>query len=78
MCQPDTYPQSKLPAGGTNSPNAVLRTGTYKSCVSLFLLITGLSLTFPHMQSRRDALGCDSYCYGKEIALKKRLPRRYL
>ena len=47
-------------------PNAVLKTGTYRSCVSLFLLITGLSLTFPHMQSRRDALGCDSYCYGKD------------
>lgn len=72
MCQPDTYQESKLLAG-RNLPDAVLRTGTYKSCVSLFLLITGLSLTFPHMQSRRDALGCDSYCYGSLTSVRSGL-----
>eukprot|EP00584_Thalassiosira_punctigera_P013951 CAMPEP_0172555524 /NCGR_PEP_ID=MMETSP1067-20121228/58461_1 /TAXON_ID=265564 ORGANISM="Thalassiosira punctigera, Strain Tpunct2005C2" /NCGR_SAMPLE_ID=MMETSP1067 /ASSEMBLY_ACC=CAM_ASM_000444 /LENGTH=514 /DNA_ID=CAMNT_0013344049 /DNA_START=122 /DNA_END=1666 /DNA_ORIENTATION=- len=38
--------------------------GTLLACLSLLLLITGMSITFPQMQSRRDELGCNSLCYG--------------
>lgn len=44
--------------------------GTLLSCTSLLLLITGMSLTFPHMQSQRDALGCDSLCYGAMTSVR--------
>lgn len=47
-----------------------LKQGTLLSCISLFLLITGASLTFPHMQSRRDELGCDALCYGSMTSVR--------
>ena len=47
-----------------------LEKGTILSCASLLLLITGASLTFPHMQSQRDTLGCDSLCYGSMTSLR--------
>jgi MFS family permease len=60
---------SRHPGCGTHNDAMVkasqrLASGTVLSCVSLLLLITGASLTFPHLQSRRDELGCDSLCYG--------------
>lgn len=47
-----------------------LQSGILLSCISLFFLITGASLTFPHMQSRRDELGCDALCYGSLTSLR--------
>ncbi len=47
-----------------------LEDGTLLSCVSLLLLVTGASLTFPHMQSQRDKLGCDSLCYGSMTSVR--------
>jgi MFS family permease len=46
---------------------------TTSSCLSLLLLITGASLTFPHLQSRRDELGCDSLCYGSMTSVRSAL-----
>ena len=42
-----------------------LEHGTLLACLSLLLLIAGLAVTFPQMQSRRDELGCDALCYGR-------------
>lgn len=47
-----------------------LELGSLLSCISLLFLITGASLTFPHMQSRRDELGCDSLCYGSMTSVR--------
>lgn len=47
-----------------------LVTGTFVSCISIFFLICGLSLTFPQMQSRRDELGCDALCYGSMTSVR--------
>eukprot|EP00571_Detonula_confervacea_P011591 CAMPEP_0172307086 /NCGR_PEP_ID=MMETSP1058-20130122/8013_1 /TAXON_ID=83371 /ORGANISM="Detonula confervacea, Strain CCMP 353" /LENGTH=196 /DNA_ID=CAMNT_0013019159 /DNA_START=47 /DNA_END=634 /DNA_ORIENTATION=+ len=47
--------------------------GTLIACLSLLLLITGMSITFPHMQSRRDELGCDSLCYGTMTSIRSAL-----
>ncbi|KAL7428236.1 hypothetical protein ACHAXH_002909 [Discostella pseudostelligera] len=32
-----------------------------------------MSITFPHMQSRRDELGCDSLCYGSMTSVRSAL-----
>jgi DHA1 family tetracycline resistance protein-like MFS transporter len=53
-----------------NQAEQTLQSGTILSCFSLLLLITGASLTFPHLQSRRDALGCDSLCYGSMTSVR--------
>ena len=47
-----------------------LANGTLVSCISIFFLICGLSLTFPQMQSRRDELGCDALCYGSMTSFR--------
>lgn len=47
--------------------------GTLIACASLLLLITGMSITFPHMQSRRDELGCDALCYGSMMTVRSML-----
>ena len=51
----------------------VLHRGTLLACVSVVLLITGMSITSPHAQSRRDALGCDSLCYGTMTSARSAL-----
>ncbi|KAL3761695.1 hypothetical protein ACHAW5_004259 [Stephanodiscus triporus] len=51
----------------------VLDRGTLLACMSVVLLITGMSLTYPHMQSRRDELGCDSMCYGTMTSVRSAL-----
>lgn len=50
-----------------------LERGTFLACVSILLLISGMSITFPHMQSRRDELGCDSLCYGTMTSVRSAL-----
>eukprot|EP00956_Cyclotella_meneghiniana_P020953 scaffold37606_cov23-Cyclotella_meneghiniana.AAC.1 len=62
--------QKKCDNTPPHSSTKTLENGTLLSCISLFLLITGASLTFPHMQSRRDALGCDSLCYGTMTSVR--------
>jgi MFS family permease len=51
-----------------NSPLDVaqenLRRGILYGSLALALLILSFSLVMPHLQSRRDALQCDSLCYG--------------
>lgn len=51
----------------------VLHRGTLLACVSVVLLVTGMSITSPHTQSRRDALGCDSLCYGTMTSVRSAL-----
>jgi len=41
-----------------------IRNGTIYGALSIALLVCASSLTFPHLQSRRDELGCDAMCYG--------------
>jgi MFS family permease len=53
-----------------NSIHRSLANGTLVSCLSIFFLISGLSLTFPQMQSRRDELGCDALCYGSMTSVR--------
>lgn len=59
--------------GTTKAATQLLQHGTTTSCLSLLLLITGASLTFPHLQSRRDELGCDSLCYGSMTSVRSAL-----
>jgi MFS family permease len=41
-----------------------LQLGTRYGAVCVALLTLSTTLTIPHLQSRRDALGCDAMCYG--------------
>ncbi|KAL9190672.1 hypothetical protein ACHAXT_000378 [Thalassiosira profunda] len=50
-----------------------LEHGTLLACLSLLLLIAGLAVTFPQMQSRRDELGCDALCYGSMTSVRSAL-----
>jgi hypothetical protein len=56
-----------------SSAMRVLNRGTFLSCVSVVLLITGMSITYPHVQGRRDELGCDSMCYGAMTSVRSAL-----
>jgi hypothetical protein len=51
----------------------VLHRGTLLACASVVLLITGMSITSPHAQGRRDALGCDSLCHGAMASARSAL-----
>lgn len=78
MCQAKSIADAPQPHATSNSSANIDRTlaietlqkGTLLSCISLALLITGASLTFPHLQSRRDELGCDSLCYGSMTSVR--------
>ena len=50
-----------------------LAKGTLYACISITLLITGLAVTFPLLQSRRDELQCDSLCYGSMTSVRSAL-----
>ena len=50
-----------------------LQHGTLYGSLSLALIIAGFSLTMPHLQSRRDALQCDSLCYGSMTSTRSAL-----
>ena len=42
------------------------------SCL-LFLSVSAAAVTFPFMQTRRDALGCDALCQGGQTSLRSGL-----
>ena len=65
-----TVSKSSSSSGDTVGARRSLAKGTLVSCVSIFFLICGLSLTFPQMQSRRDELGCDALCYGSMTSIR--------
>ncbi len=86
MCKPNSEnayssQTSKTNSDSTDEANAnalsvaqrTLDRGTLLACVSILLLISGISITFPHMQSRRDELGCDSLCYGTMTSVRSGL-----
>ena len=50
-----------------------LRLGTLYGSVSLALICASFTLTIPHMQSRRDSLGCDSLCLGSMTSARSAL-----
>ena len=50
-----------------------LAKGTLYACISVTFLITGLAVTFPLLQSRRDELQCDSLCYGSMTSVRSAL-----
>jgi MFS family permease len=56
-----------------DAAEGTLDRGTFLVCVSILLLISGMSITYPHMQSRRDELGCDSLCYGTMTSVRSAL-----
>jgi len=66
-----------VPPNETNANQALaqdnLRKGTLYGSLSLALVIAGFSLTMPHLQSRRDALECDSLCYGSTTSARSAL-----
>lgn len=57
MCAP---PQT----GSEKDKSGILRRGTIFGATSVALLALSTTLTIPHLQSRRDELGCDTMCYG--------------
>ena len=76
MCQPTDAPATKVQHGlepQTKKENEALRQGTLYGSLSLALIIAGFSLTMPHLQSRRDALQCDSLCYGSMTSARSAL-----
>jgi MFS family permease len=50
-----------------------LRKGTIYGALSVALLTLSFSLTMPHMQGRRDELGCDSMCLGSMTSARSTL-----
>lgn len=50
-----------------------LRKGTIYGALSVALLTLSFSLTLPHMQGRRDELGCDSMCLGSMTSARSTL-----
>ena len=76
MCRPTDAPVTKVQHGAepqTKKENEALRQGTLYGSLSLALIIAGFSLTMPHLQSRRDALQCDSLCYGSMTSARSAL-----
>jgi len=69
MCKPDAGEKSD----DLSNARRVLERGTLLSCLSVFLMIGGMSMTYPHMQSRRDELGCDSLCFGSMTSVRSAL-----
>jgi MFS family permease len=57
----------------TNPAKEQLRRGTLYGSISVALLIVSFSLTMPHLQSRRDSLGCDALCYGSLMSTRSLL-----
>jgi len=75
MCRPTDAAVTKVQHGAepqTKKENEALR-GTLYGSLSLALIIAGFSLTMPHLQSRRDALQCDSLCYGSMTSARSAL-----
>lgn len=66
MCKP-TIKTRKL------TDNEALRKATRLGSVSVVLLVLSFSLTMPHLQSRRDSLGCDTMCYGSYTSARSLL-----
>jgi MFS family permease len=56
-----------------NTAKEKLRQGTLYGSLSVALLIMSFSLTMPHLQSRRDSLGCDALCYGSLMSTRSLL-----
>jgi MFS family permease len=76
MCGPNQDDKELLKREKTDekkSALAVLKRGTSLGAASLGLLVVASSLTMPHMQSRRDALGCDSMCVGSMTSARSTL-----
>jgi MFS family permease len=76
MCGPDQDDKEILKREKTDekkSALAVLKRGTSLGAASLGLLVVASSLTMPHQQSRRDALGCDSMCVGSMTSARSTL-----
>jgi len=75
MCQPTDAPviTAKVQDAQSQKKNEALRQGTLYGSLSLALIIAGFSLTMPHLQSRRDALQCDSLCYGSMTSARSAL-----
>ena len=72
MCRPTDAAVTKVQHGAepqTKKENE----GTLYGSLSLALIIAGFSLTMPHLQSRRDALQCDSLCYGSMTSARSAL-----
>lgn len=51
----------------------ILKKGTIYGAASVALLTLSFSLTMPHMQGRRDELGCDSMCLGSMTSARSTL-----
>ena len=50
-----------------------LKRATLLASISSFLLMTGLSVTFPFYQARRDVLECSTLCYGSLTSARSML-----
>jgi MFS family permease len=75
MCAPDQEKEilKREKTDEKKSAVAVLQRGTTLGAASLGLLLVASSLTLPHQQSRRDALGCDSMCVGSMTSARSTL-----
>ena len=84
MCQPSNLAKSaptprkngaddSVHATALSRARRTLDRGTLLACLALLLLITGMSVTFPQMQSRRDELGCNALCYGSMTSVRSAL-----
>ena len=47
--------------------------GIFLGSLSCFMAISSAAITFPFMQTRRDALGCDALCQGGQTSLRSGL-----
>ena len=56
-----------------NDPSRDLQKGVLYGTASLAFLFVATTVTMPHMQSQRDALGCDSMCLGSMTSLRSLL-----
>ena len=72
MCKPTIEAKDSI---DTTKPVAVTsqHRGFLYGTISLACAITANSVTMGHMQSRRDALGCDSMCIGSMTSARSTL-----
>jgi len=65
--------EEKAPKTPLSPAQQKLRKGTIYGALSVALLTLSFTLTMPHMQGRRDELGCDSMCLGSMTSARSTL-----
>lgn len=69
----DAIGEDKLDKGDRRCGNEDLKNGVMYGTASLAFLFVAITVSFPHTQSQRDSLGCDSMCVGSMTSTRSML-----